>query len=305
MRSVKRLLFSMLLSIGCVVPMLASVQDYSVLKSRLEKLSSGMDARVGIAVIVDGKDTICVNNNYQYPMMSVYKFHQAVAVAYILEKREISLDSMIFVKKEDLRPDTYSPFRDKYPDGNALFSIKDLLTYTLQLSDNNACDILFDRVLDVTETDAVLRELGMSQFNISATELEMQRDKSKCHENWSTPLSTVKLIDDFVAGRIVKGAYYDFILRTMLTCTTGEHRLPALLPKSVVGIGHKTGTSGLDKSGKFIGVNDVGFVLLPFGSRYSIAVYITDSHENLDTNEKIIADISSELYSFLEKSHKQ
>ena len=276
-------------------------QDYKELKMHLQKVIAPMKAEVGVAVIVDGKDTITINNDNRYPMMSVYKFHQAVAVAYTLEKRGISLDSLIYVKKEDLRPDTYSPFRERYPEGNARFPISMLLTYTLQLSDNNVCDILFDKILNVAETDAVLRRLGIRNFKISATEREMQNNINRCYSNWSTPLSSAKLLDDFVSGSIVKGEYYDFIKSTMIACTTGERRLPAPLSPSKVRIGHKTGTSGKDADGKFIGVNDIGFVFMSGGKRYSVAVYVKNSCENLNNNERIIASISSELYSFLEK----
>ena len=281
---------------SCSPTMLA--QDYAPLKAQLRQIIISYKAQVGIAVIIDGKDTLTVNNEEHYPMMSVYKFHQALAVAKKLERKAIPLDTMIYVKKEELHADTYSPFRDKYPEGNTLFSVKELLTYTLQWSDNNACDILFDHIINPQQTDVLLRPFGGKDFNISATEREMHFDVNKCSDNWSTPLSSAKLLDDFVAGRIVKRKYYDFILHTMLNCTTGKHRLPAGLPTKIH-IGHKTGTSGKDKNGVFMGVNDIGFVFLPKNRRFSIAVYVINSSEDLETNERIIADVSHKVYSFL------
>ena len=205
---------------------------------------------------------------------------------------------MIYVKKEELHADTYSPLRDKYPEANTWFSVKELLTYTLQWSDNNACDILFNHVIDPRQTDIMLRHMGGKNFNVSATEREMHFDVNKCLNNWSTPLSSAKLLDDFVAGRIVKGLYFDFILRTMLNSTTGKHRLPAGLPTKVQ-IGHKTGTSGKNKNGVFMGVNDIGFVFVSDNRRFSIAVYVKNTSEDLATNERIIADVSHKVYSFL------
>ena len=295
---IKRLFLGILLMLNCSFSV--SAGDYADLKSELQNVIANCKAKIGIAVIVDGKDTICINNDERYPMMSVYKFHQAVAVAYVLERRGISLDSTIYVSKNELRPNTYSPFREKYPEGHDLFSISELLTYTLQLSDNNACDILFDHILNVADTDAVLHQFGGTNFKISATERAMQKDISKCYENWSTPLASAKLIDDLVAGRILKGRYHDFVVSTMLACTTGAQRLPRPLPVPGPRIGHKTGTSGKDSKGNFIAVTDIGFIFLEGGKRYSVAVFVKDSSENLQTNEQIIADISNELYSFLE-----
>ena len=56
-------------------------QDYAPLKSQLQRIITSYKARVGIAVIIDGKDTLTINNEERYPMMSVYKFHQSLAVA--------------------------------------------------------------------------------------------------------------------------------------------------------------------------------------------------------------------------------
>ncbi len=64
------------------------------------------------------------------------------------------------------------------------------------------------------------------------------------------------------------------------------------MPKSTI-IAHKTGTSGTnEKSGIAAATNDIGIVFLPNGKHYFISVFIANSTENSETNEKIIADIS-------------
>lgn len=295
----KRLLSSILIAILSCSQLLA--QDYAVLRNQIQKAITGYHAKIGVAIIVDGKDTLTVNNDEKYPMMSVYKFHQALAVGQALQKKNIPLDSMMYISKSDLRPDTYSPLYEKYPEGNVFLPISELLVYTLQLSDNNACDILFDRLLNVKQTDAAIRAMKVKNFKISATEKEMQHDIQRCYDNWSTPLASAILLENFVEKKIVAGEYYDFILKTMLDCTTGQNRLSAGLPKDKVRIGHKTGTSGRNSLGKYMGVNDIGFVLLPDGRHYSVAVYVKDSAEILEINEKVIADISHIIYMFLSK----
>ena len=64
------------------------VAQNSPLETQLKKAIEGKKAEIGIAVIIDGQDTITVNNDIHYPMMSVFKFHQALALAdseYILD----------------------------------------------------------------------------------------------------------------------------------------------------------------------------------------------------------------------------
>ena len=49
----------------------------------------------------------------------------------------------------------------------------------------------------------------------------------------------------------------------------------------------------------FMGVNDIGFVFMSENRRFSIAVYVKNSKEDLETNERIIADVARKVYSFL------
>ena len=84
----------------------------------------------------------------------------------------------------------------------------------------------------------------------------------------------------------------------MIECETGKDRLPAPLPESEVKIGHKTGTSDKNDRGEYIGINDIGFVILPDGNRYVVAVFVKDSKENMETNAKIISDISAAVYRY-------
>ena len=76
------------------------------LRKELEAVIRDKKARVGVAVIYDGKDTLTLNNEYRYPMMSVFKFHQALSVLNDLDSGGLPLDTEIFVKKSDLHADT-------------------------------------------------------------------------------------------------------------------------------------------------------------------------------------------------------
>ena len=65
------------------------VAQNSPLETQLKKAIEGKKAEIGIAVIIDGQDTITVNNDIHYPMMSVFKFHQALA----LDRKSTRLNS--------------------------------------------------------------------------------------------------------------------------------------------------------------------------------------------------------------------
>lgn len=287
-------LFAIILSTATAWP----VQAEEPLEAEILKITEGADARIGVALIVDGQDTLTVNNDYGYPLMSVMKLHQAIAITSYLEEKGRSLDETISITNRDLKPDTWSPLRDRYPEGNVRMSIRELLCYTLQQSDNNACDILFSRILGTDGVDSLLRTAGVKDFAIAATEDAMHRELSRCQDNWSTPLSTAEMLDRLVAGRLPLDEN-GFIIETLLDCRTGANRLPLPLQGTEARIGHKTGTSDLGKDGRWTGINDAGFVLLPDGRRYTLVVFISGSAMSMEATEKIIADISAVVYTRL------
>lgn len=236
--------------------------------------------------------------------MSVFKFHQALALADYMGKHNQSLDTLLTIEKSDLKPDTYSPLRDKYPQGGIEMSIAELLKYTLQQSDNNACDILFEYQGGPDAVDKYIHSLGIQDCAIIGTETAMHEDLDLCYQNWSTPLAAAELLEIFRREPLFAKEYKDFIWQTMVECQTGQDRLVAPLPDKGVIVGHKTGTGDLNAKGQQIGCNDIGFVLLPDGRTYSIAVFVKDSEESFADNSKIIADISRIVYEYVMQSAK-
>ncbi len=269
------------------------------LGKQLQETIANKNAQIGVAVIIDGKDTITLNNNAYYPMMSVVKFHQALAVAHYLEQKKLPLTTSIPIKKSALHPDTHSPLRDKYPQGDIHISIQDLLIYTLQKSDNNACDILFDYAGGVKQTDNYIRSLGLKDFSITAKEVDMHRDWQVCYQNRTSPLDAARLLDMLITRPLFGDIYQTFIKGTMIECKSGKDRLSKPLLRTKAVIGHKTGTGPRNAKNQLIGTNDIGFVLLPDGRRYTIAVFVKDSEENALSTTQIIAEISGVVYQYI------
>ena len=183
-------------------------------------------------------------------------------------------------------------------------SIADLLKYTLQQSDNNACDILFNYQGGPDSVNRYIQSLGIRDCEITHTENDMHEDLDLCYNNWSTPLAAAKLLEIFRRKTLFDEAYKDFIYQTMVECQTGQDRLVAPLLDKGVTVGHKTGTGDFNAKGQQIGCNDIGFVLLPNGHAYSIAVFVKDSAESSLENSKIIADISRIVYKYVIRTTK-
>lgn len=305
MGKVSLLAAAFLILAACMTGAAHTSEGLGGLREEIIRRTSPYDASVGVAVIWNGTESVSVNNDGRYPMMSVFKFHQALSVCSCLQQRGISLDSLVHVGGEELRDDTYSPLRDRYPQGDIDITLAELLSYTLQFSDNNACDILFNRFVSVDETDRYIRSLGFDAFAIEFNENDMHADIRNCYRNWTTPMEAARLMEAFLSGGVVSGQYFDYIMQTMLECTTGASRLPLPLVGTGAVIGHKTGTGDRNGEGKYIGINDLGFVYLPDGDRYVVSVFIRDSGESYETTESIIAEISSMVYNHVSKLKNQ
>lgn len=295
----KNRIFYTLITFLCVFPALLQAQSNS-LTMQLENAIKGKKAEIGIAVILDGKDTITVNNNARYPLMSVFKFHQALALADYMSQRNIPLDTRLHIKASDLKPNTYSPLRDKYPQGGIDLSIAELLEYTLQQSDNNACDILFHYQSSPESANNYIHSLGVDSCSIAFTENDMHEDINRCYQNWSTPLAAAQVLEIFLNQPLFGKTYKDFIYQTMTECKTGADRLFAPLSGKNVIIGHKTGTGDKNAKGQLIAINDIGFVILPNKHMYSIAVFVKNSEENPKVSTEIIANISRIVYEYVD-----
>lgn len=278
----------------------ATKPKHDELKKSVIEIIKDKNATVGVALIVDGKDTLTVNNDFHYPTQSTYKFHLGLAVLDYMHKNNIPLDHKVFIKKEELLPNTWSPIRNEYPEGNIEMSIADLLRYTISQSDNNGCDILFRFVGGTDVVDKYIRSLGFSEFAIAATEEEMHGPWEVQYTNWSTPYTAASVLETFRTKELLPKVFHDYLWTIMVETTTGKNKIKALLPEGTL-VAHKTGSSYRNADGLNAAENDIAIIQLPNGTYYSLAIFVADSMEDEATNCKMIADISKVIYDYLHK----
>lgn len=274
---------------------------YLALQAALTTFVEDKDANIGIAVIIDGKDTIAVNGDKKFPMMSVYKFPIALALAELYRRSDMTLADSIAFLREDLHLGTYSPMTERILASSRLTAgpLKkpaiELLTYMLQQSDNNASDIVLKMVGGVEYVDKYLNVHGITDINVKYTEEEMYNDNSLSYENSATPIALASLTDRF--DRELNDSISLAIKRLMETCATGRNRLAKPLTSTNAVIGHKTGTGFTLPDGRIMAVNDAGYVHLRNGHRYAIAVFIENSGYDMARTEAMIAQISQIVFS--------
>lgn len=262
------------------------------LRRSIEGIIASKHATIGVAIAaIEGRESLSVNNDMHYPLQSVFKFHIALAVLDAVDKGKLALTQEIFVRKSDLLPDTWSPLRDAYPNGDVSLTLAKILEYTVAQSDNNGCDLLLRLVGGPAAVNDYIRAIGIKDVSIQSNEAEMHREWSVQFGNWTTPASAVELLRTFHGGNILSRTSYDFLWETMAATRTGGNRIKGRLPAGTV-VAHKTGTSDTNEEGVTAAINDIGIVTLPNGRHFAIGVFVSNSKESNETNERIIADIA-------------
>jgi len=278
-----------------------SSNNTDVLRSKIEQIITDKNAIVGVSIIGNnGKDSVSLNGDWRFPMQSVFKFHIALAVLSEVDKGNLSLDQKIVISKDDLLPeDFWSPLRDENPNGGS-FSIEKLIQYSVSQSDNIACDVLISLIGTPKKVEEYFKKNNIQDIQITFNEEDMQAKWENMFQNWTTPKAATETLKKFYENKnnLLSKSSYDFFWKTNKETTTGANRIKGQLPEGTI-VAHKTGWSGTNKeTGITAAVNNIGIVFLPNGEYFIISVFVTESKENFETNEKIISDIAKATYDF-------
>jgi len=267
------------------------------LETQLNTIIQSKNATIGIAVQGPGdKNAVIINGDHRFPMQSVYKFPLALAVLKKVDEGKLALNQKIKITKADLLP-TYSPMRDKYPQGGVELSLADIISYSVSLSDNNACDILFRLIGGTAVADQYVKNLGVKNMSIATTEEEAGKRWDVQYSNYSTPGAMLQVVELFRQGKLLSATSNAFLNKVMTATSTGTKRLKGQLPAHAL-VAHKTGTSGTNKEKLTPATNDAGIVTGSDQRSFSIVVFVSDSKETTATNEAIIAEISKCVWDY-------
>ena len=272
------------------------------LKKEISKITEGKKATVAVSVLGIDFPFQYNNNNAEkkLPMQSVFKYHIALAVLDLVDQGKLSLDQKVFIKKSELLPNTWSPIREKNPEGNFEMPISELIEYSVAMSDNVGCDVLLRLIGGPKVVNDYIVSKGVKNTQIVYNEELMQSAWKNQYENYTTMKSATRLLKDFYKGKILSKKSTEFLLAVMYRTSTGLNKIVEQLPKFAK-VAHKTGSSGKNDAGLTGAENDIAIITLPNGKTYAIAIFVSDSMETWEVNCKMISDISKVVFENLEK----
>lgn len=273
----------------------------SVLDQKINSIIKDKKATVGVSVLgFENGFKYSKNADKKLPMQSVFKFHIAAAVLDFVDKGKLSLDQKIVLNTSNLLENTWSPLRDKYPNGGVEVPLSEVLEMTVAKSDNNGCDILLNLLGGTQTVQKFMDSKGVKGFQIRYNEEAMHKDWNVQYENYSTMNSATDVLKKFYDGKLLSKKSTDYLMKVMLSTSTGLNKLIEQLPKNTP-VARKTGASGKNKEGLTGAENEIAIITLPNGKHYAIAVFVSNSMETDAVNCKMISDISKTVWDYFNK----
>lgn len=272
----------------------------SSLETQINSIIKNKKATVGISVLgFENGFTYNKNADKKLPMQSVFKFHIAAAVLDYVEKGKLSLDQKVTLNQSNLHENTWSPLREKYPNGG-IVSLSEIIEYTVAKSDNNGCDILLKLLGGTQVVQKFMNAKGVKNFQIKYNEEAMHKDWNAQYENYTTMNSAVDVLKKFYDGKLLSKKSTDYLMKVMLSTSTGINKLIEQLPKDTP-VARKTGSSGKNNAGLTGAENEIAIITLPNGKHYAIAVFVSNSTETTEVNCRMISDISKTVWDYFNK----
>ena len=218
------------------------------LRGSVERITRSVNAKWGIYVkCLETGELLELNAAEQMDTMSVIKIPLMVEVFRQMEAGKFALTDRVKLQEEEKRPGT-GVMRSF--DAGAEFSIKDVITLMIIVSDNTATDMLFAKVGGVEPVNKLMAEYGLTATRATAPSSEWFRalreakSADEFHREAKHPygLSSARdiglLLEKIKTGKAVSKAASD----QMLAIMRGQlyrTRLPKYV--STFNIPHKTG----------------------------------------------------------------
>ena len=262
------------------------MKDYLIYKNQIEKIISNVEAQVCVSFYdLDLKKSFSINGDKKVLSASLIKILIMATLMKNIKENTLSLEDKISIT-ENMKTNGDGILKELSAEHK--FSIKELITLMIILSDNQATNILIDIV-------------GMENINILAQELELKQtvlerkmmDNVVCEngkDNYCCADDIALLLKMIFEKNLVDEKSSYLMLEILLKQQQGE-RLQRYLPDDIK-IAHKCGDLKNVE-------NDAG-IIWTRSKKYILVVLVSFVKNNLEAKQ-IIGEISRYIYEKMEE----
>ncbi|MGG5737700.1 MULTISPECIES: class A beta-lactamase [Bacillus cereus group] len=256
------------------------------------KLEKEYDAKLGIyALDTDTNQTVTYRSDERFAYAST---HKSLAVGALLQKKSIEdLDQRIKYTSKDLV--NYNPITEKYVDTG--MTLKELADASIRYSDNTAQNLILKQLGGPSEFKKSLREIGDTVTNPERFEPELNEVQPGDTRDTSTPKALATSLQAYALGDILSIEKRNFLIDLMKRNTTGDNLIRAGVPGEWE-VADKTG------SGSYGTRNDIAIIWPPNKNPIILAILSNHSKEDVNYDDKLIADATKIVLDALKITNK-
>lgn len=255
-----------------------------LLKEKVLELIGNRKDHIGLVVKSLDKDKFILklNENKTFQSASIIKIPIMVEALRQVEEGKYSLDQMIEISDRDKV--AFSIITEL----NVLeYSILDLITLMIIISDNTATNILID-LLGYDSINNLIESLNLSHTKLSRKMMDFQAIE-RARKNTTSPIDMAKILEKLYRGEILSKENsklaIDIMKRQLHRDAIGRY-----LPEDII-IANKTGSlDGLN--------HDIGIVYSEKAT-YMIGVFVEKGVDN-KKNKRLIGNISKLVYDYFQ-----
>ncbi|MCI6275618.1 MAG: class A beta-lactamase-related serine hydrolase [Clostridium sp.] len=256
------------------------------LKSEIQNIIDINKGDVAVAIKTLGSDKeIMINEDMIFPSASTIKLLIMSRIMKEVNDGQRSLDDIIELK-EQCKCGGDGILKEL--DCGHEFTLKEIITLMIILSDNTATNMLID-MIGINNINIMADELNLKSTRLRRKMMDSEAVKQG-RENTTCAKDLCRILYLIYDGKLVNGKYSDVMIDILKRQQVGG-RLNLYLPDEIL-IAHKTGD--LDKL-----EHDVGIVYHP-KQNYIICVLTKDNSTNKDGRETIGA-ISKAVFDMINK----
>lgn len=251
------------------------------LKDEIKNFISTVKGNVGVSIKnLNSGEIININEDEVFPSASTIKIVVMAEVLRRVKNNDFALDSLITL--ENSMKTGGDGILKELSSGHK-FTLREIITLMIILSDNTAANLLID-IAGMDNVNKMAKNLGMNHTILMRKMMDSAAVKAG-RENHTCALDLTHILELIYNGKVIDNEYSSIML-DILKRQQVRGRLDLYLPDDIL-IAHKTGD--LDRL-----EHDVGIVYLE-NCTYIISVLTNETPTNKDGRE-IIGKISRMVY---------
>ena len=269
-------LLALIVSLACAV---TSAQDENraqlrgKLKAEIEKIASGFDGVMGVAIrdLTTGEE-ILLNSHLTFPTGSSIKIPVLIELHKQASTGKYKLTDQRWVERADKVGG--SGVINNFGDHTSQLSLNDLAVLMIVLSDNTATNMLIDQT-GMTNVNATLDQLGLKAIRLRRKMIDLSAS-ARGDENIATPYAAMDLMTKLYRGEVINRNLSDDVLKFLKLRKSSP--IPRLIPATVAIANKPGGIEGV--------ACDWAIVYVP-GRPFAISVMTNYNGETANADEAI------------------